>query len=1324
MLESEFIRFVKRGIVILSMLVTFSVASVAENVDWCFTHFTSENCGLSFDNVNAITQDSNGFVWVSTEDGLNRFDGSGFIAYYREQLGLNTDFITALCPDNEGNVWIGTDAGATFYSYADDSFHPLDKLSDNGVNIDNKVTHICIDKNGIVWLSVNGRGLFSYDRGSGSLKNYFSDNGKSTLVSNIRSFLIDSGGDFWFSLYFADLWHSDGTLERMEKVNLKGWKTNDDIMSMVQNPVDNTVYLAAWQNGLCQADLRTGTFKTLIANDEGFRPTYLSLDNDKGVWLATTGGLYRYDAVTGVVRKFSHSIDNRYSLADDSVKAVYCDRSNGLWVGTLSSGINWSAAFQRNFNRYYEADGESLMGGYVVDMDIDGTGKLWAVSEKKGLLYMGRDGMLHKCKSAELPESIVSICSDGDWLWLGSWAGIFRFDVKTGNVKSYGRGLNTGWKDNKVHKLFKTSSGEILAGTTLGMIKYDKSSDHFRPLPIFSGIYVTDMAEALDGTLWVASYADGICRYSMKEDRMLSHYDYKESDHRHLPADKVMSLYIDRDGELWAGSYGGGLMLYDKENDRFSTFRSTELKNNRIAYSMIRDEDGRMWVATSNGLTSFSMPFSEVRYYTADDGLLDEIVDGNSAVRTPDGNIWFSSHNGIVGFNPRLFHTDGKVPPIVLTGFYVNGKKVNPGENEPIKVNVNEVRKMTLTHKQNNFGFSMGLLGFSSPATNALYYMLEGYDDDWHRLDGGTTFSYQNIPAGKYVLRIKGIDGNGIWNETHHPLAITVKAVFYKSTTAYLIYICLIIILMAVLAHYSSDLAVKRERAIAEKAKRAREEELFHEKMDFFTNIIHEIKTPLTLIKTPLQNIMATGGISGEVKDDLNVISNSTDYLDKLVKELLEFIRIEEHGWVMEWKHVDIVERIGFLYYNFKETARGRNLKMTFKHTDNALIINADDTALIKILNNLLSNAMKYAETFVTIEVDDSGDGYVTVSFKNDGPKIPDERKEEIFKPFIQYSDERSPYSQSFGIGLPLARTLAELHGGTLTLKNEDITDFVLRLPKGETDAELEVQDTSSNADQNEEADSSLSTLLIVEDNAELSSYLVRKLGHDFNAVSVPSAERAMSMIAGGDVDMVLSDIALEGMSGIELCSKVTADISTSHIPVVMLSALSSPEVKVKCMEAGASLYIEKPFNLEYLVESLKVIARKRESLKIAHLSGIAGDDKDKFALTDSDAVFLQRLEKAVTENISDTEFGPDELAEAALVSRSTLVRKMKSLLNMTPNDYIKVRRLNAAAAMIENGASRINDVCYAVGFNTPSYFAKCFKKQFGVLPADYMKKS
>lgn len=1323
----------------VAMLFALTASTAAaDDGGWYFTHFTSENSGLSFNNANDVSQDSNGFIWVATEDGLNRFDGTRFVTYYRDRLGVNTDFITDLCPDAEGNMWIGTDAGATFYSYMDDAFFPLDAVSDNGVKINSKVTQISIGRDGKVWLSVNGHGLFSYDRGSGELKNYFSRNGRSILPANIRSFLIDSNGEFYLALYFADLWHSDSSLKNIEKVSLEGWKDNDDIMSIVQNPVDNTVYLAAWQNGLCQADLRKGVFKTLIDNKVGFRPTDLHVDRDKGVWLSTTGGLYRYDALDGSVKRFSHSVDNKFSIADDAASAVFLDRSNGLWVATLSSGINWSAAFQRNFTRYCEADGEPLLGCYVIDMAVGGDGKVWAVTEKKGLLHMGDDGLFHRYRSAELPNSIFSICSDENYLWLGSWTGIFRMDIRTGKITAYGRDeLTSGLRDNKVHKLFRTSSNEILVGTTLGMMRYDRASDRFVPLPVFSGMYVTDIAEALDGTLWVSSYADGISRYSMAEDRVLCHYGHDETGERHLPADKIMSVIIDRDGTLWAGAYGGGIMRHDRESNSFEVFN--DLKNNRIAFSMIRDEDGAMWVATSDGLTSFSLPFSDVRYYTVGDGLLDGMVDGHTALRTPDGNLWFSSHNGIISFNPRKFYMDGKMPPIALTALYIGGKQVAPGKDSPIAVNVNEVRKMTLSSRQNTFGFSMSLLGFSSPATNSMYYMLDGYDNEWHRLDDGSVFTYQNVPAGKYTLRIKGMDSSGIWNDVHPPLAITVRAVFYKTTAAYLIYAFLLSVLMVVMARYSSSVAVKRERKRSEKAKRVREEELFREKMDFFSNIIHEIKTPLTLIKTPLQNIISSGDFSGDVMEDLNVISNSTDYLDKLVKELLEFIRIEEHGWVMDYRKLDIVERISFLYFNFKETAKNRNLKMTFVHPDGPIMINADEAGLLKILNNLFSNAVKYAETYICVEAADEGDGYVRVSFRNDGMKIPDARKEEIFKPFIQFSGEKSPYSQSFGIGLPLARTLAEMHGGTLTLDNGDVTEFILRLPvrspERAADASSVGTEISENADDahlpdspaasapdSRPVDETKPTLLVVEDNVELASYMVRKLGAEYNAFTVPSAEQAMDVLTRLNVDIILSDISLGGMSGIELCGKVTSDINYSHIPVIMLSALSSPEVKVKCMEAGACLYIEKPFSLEYLMESVRVIAKKRRSLKDAHFSGSGESDPGEFVLTDSDAVFLKRLEEAVTDNLSDTEFGPDELAAAALVSRSTLVRKMKSLLDMTPNDYIKTRRLNAAASMLKNGAKRINDVCYAVGFNTPSYFAKCFKKQFGVLPADYMK--
>lgn len=1304
---------------LLPFAVSVECGAAAGDNRWYFSHFTSSYSGLSFNNVTAVSQDSNGFIWISTEDGLNRFDGISFERYYKEQLGVNTDFITSLCPDSEGNMWIGTDDGVTFYSHKDDCFFPVDKVSDKGTKISGKVTQISIDRDGTVWMSVNGLGLFSYYTATGELRNWFTENGHTVLPANIRSFYIDGNGEFWLALYFLDLWHSGASLESIEPVRLEGWKSNDDIMAIVRNPSDNSVYLAAWQNGLCSADLRKGTFRTVIENRIGFRPTDLAIDRDKGIWLSTTGGLFRYDSFSGTVERFGSSPEDKFSLADENATAVFVDRSNGLWVGTLSSGLNYSAEYQRNFDKYYLADNENLKGCYVMDMSDDHKGRIWLASEKKGLLYLDTStGLVHRYRSSTLPESIFSICCDADGVWLGSWSGIFKLDPQSGRITAYTRGLgNNRQRDNKIYKLFKTSSDEILVGTTLGMLEYDSVSDTFAPVDGFEGVFVTGMVESLDGNLWVSSYANGIYKYSLKDNTILAHYDYDAQGSRHLPANKIMSVYLDEDGDLWAGSYGGGIMRYDRDRDAFETFDDSVLKNNRIAFSLIRDEDGRVWAATSKGLVSFEYPLEDIRYYTVNDGLLDEIVDGHTAIRASDGTMFFSSHNGVISFNPRRFHTDNRIPPIMLTDFFIGGNVVKPGAGSPISTNINETQSIVLTHRQNSFGFSMVLLGFSSPASNRCFYRLEGYDKDWNHLDG-KSFHYSNVPAGKYTLQIRGIDGNGLWNDSHPPVQIVVKEVFYKSTLAYIFYVLFTLGLVWGIVRYASTSAVKQERKRSEKAKRQREEELFHEKMNFFSSIIHEIKTPLTLIRTPLDNIMAAGGLEGETLKDLEVIGNSTDYLDKLVKELLDFIRIEEHGWVLEYKQVDIIEKIGFLYYNFKETARSKNLRMSFEHSEDRIVINVDEASLLKMLNNLIHNAVKYAETFIDIKVS-LKDGFVEVSFVNDGPAIPAERREEIFKPFIQYSAERQPYSQSFGIGLPLARTLAQMHGGSLTLEGGEYTDFLLRLPVGTVTEEA--PEPVAEALPAVENDGRL-TVLVVEDNVELADYLVRKLNAEYSAVTVPSAEKALELLERKDVDIILSDIALQGMSGIELCSKVTSELNSSHIPVVMLSALSSSDIKVKCMEAGASLYIEKPFSLDYLLGSLRVIAGKRESFRNAHLSGKSAVDPDEFAITNTDSKFLKSMEKAIMDNLNDPEFGLEQLAEAMIVSRSTLIRKVKGLLNVTPNEYIKVVRLNVAATMLSNGADRINDVCYAVGFNTPSYFAKCFKKQFGRLPADYMK--
>ena len=488
--------------------------------------------------------------------------------------------------------------------------------------------------------------------------------------------------------------------------------------------------------------------------------------------------------------------------------------------------------------------------------------------------------------------------------------------------------------------------------------------------------------------------------------------------------------------------------------------------------------------------------------------------------------------------------------------------------------------------------------------------------------------------------------------------------------------------------------------------------------MSFFSNIVHEIKTPLTLIRTPLQNILASGECGGEVREDLMVINNNTEYLSQLVKELLDFVKIECHGYMLNCGNLDLIEKIGFLCFNFAETAKDSNLRLTFSHEDEQLFILADEPGLNKILNNLLHNALKYAESYIEVEAKRVGDNAV-VSIRNDGPIIPGEHRSRIFEPFVQYGND----AKGVGIGLSLARTLAELHGGQLVLDdNTTCTDFILTLPLRRAATEPADGEEPTTASEGGQEKPELPTLLIVEDNTDLSAYLKRKLQGEYRIFTAATAERALELLRQQEADLILSDIALNGMSGLELCKRVCADFETSHIPVILLSALSSTRSKVVGMESGASLYIEKPFNMEYLQACIRNILDKRSAMKNAFRSKVMPLAAHLYNLPHSDEEFLSRLDAIILANISDPSFSNEQLAEAFFLSKSTLNRKIKGLLDTTPNDYIRTKRLIVAAQMLTENHCRINEVCYSVGFNTPSYFAKCFKKFYGILPAEYMK--
>lgn len=1302
----------------LTAVLAYVSVVQAQQPDYSFVNLNASNSTLSFNKVHVITQDAKGFVWMGTADGLNRYDGKSFRTFGIEELGTESAFVVSLCADSKGNLWVGTDSGITWYNYEMDTFTPLNQKSNKGTVASNKVSRIALDKEGVLWFTSVHQGLFSYD--GSTLINHFYDNGKVTLPAGIRAFLKDSNGVFWFSLYFDDLYWSDDNLQTVHRAEIGAdgkFFLGDDIVAICKNPISNTLLIASNNRGLCEVDTRAHTAKVIIPNNTGFVVEAMNCDSNQNVWLSTTKGLYCYNIEENGIYHYTSNSSDPYSVSENHIYDTCVDKSGGLWVATYSNGVDYSGCSQHWFDKHYcTTDGASLSGALMRSMATDNNGNTWIASEEKGLyVYSNRTGLLQRCWENRLPENLFGVCHDDGKLWIGSFQGIYRVDIATGKTKLYSRfDVSSDFKDSKIYSIYKTSDSSLYFGTTLGLFKYNRTDDSFHAVKEFDGIFVVDIIEDRKGVLWMASYADGVFSYEPSSGK-IENFRKRSSD-KHIPCDKIMSLFEDSTGKIWAASFGyGAFTVSNSESEGYVLNKNTsEIIPSNIFYKIIEDNDECLWLSSDKGIIAFNPTSGQIRSFMQSDGLLDNEFNYNSACKLSDGKMIFGSTNGLISFVPSRISAPSEHPDIVITDFSVNGKRIGPDQKDSyLTRHINETPKIVLKPNDNSFGFEISVLGNGFTASNTIEYMLAGYDKNWRRASSEMRFGWENVPAGRYRLCVRGLEGG-----EHAPISIIVKQKLYKSTGAIIAYFILLILSAGWIIMVLYRRADKKAERTRKEYEHAKEEELFRDKLSFFASVIHEIKTPLTLIKTPLQNIISTQSISEDLKDDLSVIARSSDYLDRLVKELLDFIRLEKHGYILEYKTIDLIERINFLCFNFADTAKAKNIDLTFTHEEDQLLINADDSGLNKILNNLIHNAVKYAESTIEISAVRSGET-VEVRFKNDGPVIPESRRKEIFKPFVRFDDSAEAYAQSFGIGLTLASNLSELHGGKLTIDDSEETCFILTLPLKSSEPVNEA-DIPSEIFGNDET---LPLLMIVEDSADLLEYLRSKLCDEYRILTAQSAEKAMTLIKRYTVDMILTDISLNGMSGIELCSKVTSNFETSHIPVIVLSAISSNDTKVLCVQSGAAIFIEKPFSLDYLKACLTAEYEKKRSIVKSTTQTTCLSTGD-LSVPGSDKDFIESLDRIIFDNIADPDLSNEKLAEVLHISKATLIRKVKGLLGTTPNDYVRSQRLSLAAKMLLKDGCRISDICYSIGFNTPSYFTKCFKKQYGVLPAEYMKQN
>jgi ligand-binding sensor domain-containing protein/AraC-like DNA-binding protein/FixJ family two-component response regulator len=1234
-----------------------------------FISYTQANSALSFDGIRTVVEDSRGYIWIGTYKGLNRFDGFRFKTYGSAELGVASDYICSLGEDADGNLWIGTDAGVVVYRYDADSFEPLRSLARVEAEPTDRVFAIARDSSGTMWLGSRS-GLYRCDPHRRVVSRVALAEASGRAVSYIYRLAVAPGA-LYLASYCNNIFRFEPSSGELREVSSR--YRGDDIegLQAVSTPSgDDVLYVAGKRTGLTRirraqmqptgATQHQPSPELLFATPQDHRPTQLSVGRDSTLYLATTGGLLQFDCRTGSHALMQHLSANRFSLTDSYVTDVLTDSHGSLWVGTQGGGLCRADRRLDLFRKiYHTADGVPLNACGVTALAEDGDGTLWIATARHGLLRLGPtdDAPTHYV-NASIPLAITALFCEHGQLWIGAQQGVVRLNPVTGETHAY-RELGG---DNRIVSFYRprhTADG-LWAATATGIARYDASADNFRVIEPLRGLTVESMAEDKEGRIWLATYSDGVY-YFDPQTNDLKQYCTRVGNCS-VP-EMISSLCIDSRGHLWVASFGSGLFLYDQASDTFVVpSRDKSNLSDRVILSIEPDGKDYLWLSTTRGLVRLNTQSGTMQCFTTADGLLDNSFRKASLHRS-DGTLAFGSENGLIVLHPTdLTKAMERTRPMMISDIHIDGNALPRG-------NADVLHTLTLRPGENSFDVS-----FASPGEVAvrsyerLLCRLDGHDAEWRDVTASMSTDFFGLKPGTYRLQLHSVGPDGTETEARPDLTVRVEPRFFESSLGLLLILVFFGLITAAVSTGFYRRAVRREKA--------RHAEALRE---------------------------ATGDI---------------DRLTRLMGEFEEFIEAESKECVTTPRTVNLGERLGLLCAEYASELP-EPFTLRFEEPQEPVCVRIDDRILDRIFDRLLVGARRYAERqiLVGLRCDESGQAEVRVGF--DGACAADEAS--LFKPVVNGAG-----GDSCGLELPLAHRLTELSGGRLTLAPEG-NAFLLQLTAVAPDAVAKASDTSEAV-----APDGKQTVLLVEPSEELAEYLRRHLGTSYRVITVATAAEALGLLRDEEIYLVLVDATLADMHVAEFCRRATTDFETSHVPVAVIGSANATDLKRDCMVAGASIYVEKPFALDYLHTCVEGIITRRAQWRqaietSAHDSSAAASEPvattpfsaESDSSPNLDEQFLRRMEAVIAERMSNPDFSSKQLAEELCLSYSSLNRKVKALLDMTPNDYLRKKRLAAAVRMLQSSGSRVGEVGHQVGFASSSYFAKCFKEEYGILPGE-----
>ena len=1365
----------KLGFFISFMLFNFTLLSATEEVIYNlkFKQLSAPH-SLPTNEVQKVYQDRDGFIWFATRNGLCQYNGYETTLYksnlYSPDL-LTTNSITCLVDDNNNNLWIGTSEGL---NVMDKRTGEIKKYKAPSIS-NNVVSALCVTRDNTLWVGTDN-GLCRYVPEKDTFVVCGDEFGDGRLrYVTIKSLLEDSDGDLWIGTWAQGLFRYSPSTDKVVVYP----KINEQYSShVIYEDSNKDIWVGSWGYGLFKLrnpkDMENVSYQSFLHEngDDSSLSDNIVYDiaediNTHTLWVGTRSGLsiLRLDESSSFINYKSGKSD--YRIPSDEVNSIMRDSQKNMWIGAIGGGVLMADTRQPAFALHTLNFGDE-------DIPVTSVRTLFADSDQNLWIGVGTYGLARReyvtgelKMYSHIPEfsgvkdlpslfAVVQRKKSGD-IWFGMYNGgiyVYRKGEKVKHLTTKNSAFLT---SDCVSALYEDYEGNCWIGTRGGIgVRLSDGTDYrfetmnFNDSLSAGWIYVRDIVQDMDNSVWLATSNFGVIHITgdVRQPSTLKYENYSFHN-RKLITNTVLCMHIDRFGRLWAGTEGGGLYLYNRSTGQFEEKTRTYSIPGDVIVSIEEDKSGNLWLGTVSGLVKLYVAavgndFS-TRIYTSADGLQDNFIVNSSCSR--DGELFFGGHKGYNSFFP-----DKMEIPSQETNFLITDIKIfnHSFKNLPVElqqkispVMPTYTSKIELPYKDNNFSIEFAALTYKNPELNRYAYRLQNFDRDWQYTDADRRFAYyNNLPSGTYTFQLKATNENGEWSGYVREFTVVVLPPFWATWWAYLLYMVLVLVI-GVLIYRTIKKRILLQNALRlREMEKAKAEELNHAKLQFFTNITHELLTPLTIISATVDELKT----QAPSHNDLYTVMNSNiQRLIRLLQQILEFRKAETGNLKLRVSPGDLAAFVRTGTESFKPLVKKRKIHFSLLCDPESIVGYFDIDKLDKIMYNLLSNAAKYNKEDgfiqVTLSYDEEDREFVLLRVKDNGKGISREKQATLFKRFYE-GDYRKFNTIGTGIGLSLTKDLVTLHGGTISVESEvdHGTEFIVRIPiersyydEEQIDDEvislrqtaIDYEDTPEDViAEVQELATKANSILLVEDNEELLNLMTKLLGREYNVFTAENGKEGIIVLENEDVDLIVSDIMMPEMDGIEFCKYVKGHLEISHIPVILLTAKNKEEDRAEAYEIGADAFISKPFNLTVLHARIRNLLKYKARMAHDFKNQIVFEVKD-LNYTSLDEDFIQRAINCVNNHLEDPNFDQAQFADEMLTSKSTLYKKLKSLAGLNTSSFIRNVRLKAACRIMEEKGIniRVSELAYAVGFNDPKYFSSCFKKEFGMLPSEYIER-